>query len=52
MKLSQTEFFKQYTAVVAGIFLLVMTSEFIGIPFTLGGAADGAPWPQAMSGLV
>ncbi|WP_164844369.1 hypothetical protein [Azoarcus sp. DN11] len=35
MKLRQTEFFKQYTAVVAGTFLLVMTYAFIEIPLTL-----------------
>lgn len=35
MKLRETEFFQQYTAVVAGTFLLVMTLSFMSIPFTV-----------------
>lgn len=35
MKLSETEFFRQFVAVVCGLFLLVMTYAFIQIPLTL-----------------
>jgi len=52
MKLSETDFFLQFTAVVAGTFLAVMTFAFVSIPLTLDGPVDGAPWLQAMTGLV
>ncbi|MCC4118328.1 hypothetical protein LLG90_23520 [Aromatoleum toluclasticum] len=35
MKLSETEFFVQFVAVVAGLFLFVMTYAFIQIPLSL-----------------
>ena len=35
MKLSETEFFRQFVAVVSGVFLLVMTYAFIQIPLAL-----------------
>ncbi|NMG44486.1 hypothetical protein GPA22_12180 [Aromatoleum toluvorans] len=41
MKLRQTEFFKQFTSVVAGTFLLVMTYAFIEIPLTLNASVAG-----------
>jgi len=35
MKLTETEFFKQYVAVVSGTFLAVMTFAFVSIPLVL-----------------
>ena len=52
MKLRETDFFQQYTAVVAGTFLAVMTFAFISIPLTLEIPLESAPWIEAMTGLV
>lgn len=52
MKLRDTEFFKQFTAVVTATFLVVMTFAFVAIPVTLatplaGLAPDGVPMRTA-----
>jgi len=36
MKLRETEFFQQITAVIAGLVLLVASVAFVSIPFVLG----------------
>ena len=51
MKLRDTEFFKQYTAVVCGTFLLVMTFAFVGIPLSLTVQA-GAAYPPVVGSAV
>jgi hypothetical protein len=50
MKLSQTEFFRQFVALVAGLLLAVGTVAFISIPASLERApaaqAAATPAPQ------